>query len=125
MTPPELRERTAAFGRVIAGLVKPMLRVVETHEIALQLRRAAWSTASNYRSAGRAKSHADFTSKIATVLEEIDEAQGWLETLRDCQLVDARLIEEPLKEAVELVKIFTAAHETAKRNEKKRRKRPK
>ena len=101
-----------------------MLRVVDTRDIALQLRRAAWSTASNYRSAGRAKSHADFTSKIATVLEEIDEAQGWLETLRECQLVDAKLIEKPLKEAVELVKIFTAAHETAKKNERKRRGKP-
>jgi four helix bundle protein len=117
MTPPELRRRTAAFARVIVALVKPMVRVEETAYIARQLRRAALSTASNYRSAGRAKSHPDFTSKICSVLEEIDEAQGWLETLRDCRLVEARLIDKPLQEATELVKIFTKAYDTAKRND--------
>jgi four helix bundle protein len=117
MTPPELRARTAAFARVIVALVKPMTRVEETEYIARQLRRAALSTASNYRSAGRAKSHADFTSKICTVLEEVDEAQGWLETLRDCRLVEPQRVDKPLREATELVKIFTAAYDTAKKNE--------
>lgn len=119
MTPPELRKRTAAFGRAIVALVKPMLRVIDTRDMALQLRRSALSTASNYRSACRAKSHRDFTSKIGTVLEEVDEAQGWLETMRDCGLIDAKSVDKPLKEVEELVKIFTAAHETAKRNDEK------
>jgi four helix bundle protein len=62
---------------------------MKTHDVARQLRRAALSTSSNYRAACRAKSRRDFISKMATVLEEVDEAQGWLETLDDCRLVDA------------------------------------
>ena len=117
MTPWELRKRTAAFARTIDALMRPCLRQIDTRDVATQLRRAAFSVASNYRATGRAKSHKDFTSKLATVLEEADEAQGWLKTLRDCKLIDPRAVEGPLKEATELVRIFTAAHETAKRND--------
>ena len=116
MTPAELRRRTAAFARTIVALTNPLLRRVETYDIARQLRRAALSTASNYRAACRAKSRKHFTSKIADVLEEADEAQGCLETLRDCGLVKANAVDGHLKEAEELVKIFTASHETSLRN---------
>ena len=119
MDPPELRRRTKEFAREIVALAKPMLRRDETRDIALQLRRAANGTAANYRAACRAKSHRDFTSKIATVLEEADESQHWLEMLRDCQLADPRTLRPHLQEASELVAIFTAAHETSKRNDQK------
>jgi four helix bundle protein len=116
MTPPELRKRTAVFARAIVALTNPLLPRLKTQDVARQLRRAALSTASNYRAACRAKSHKDFTSKIGTVLEEIDEAQGWLETLRDCGLADARALAPHLNEAEELVKIFTASHRTSRGN---------
>ena len=117
MDPPELRRRTAEFAREILALARPMLRRVETRDIALQLRRAANGTAANYRAACRAKSHRVFTSKIATVLEEADESQHWLETLRNCQLADPQTLRPHLQEASELVAIFTAAHATAKAND--------
>jgi four helix bundle protein len=116
MTPQELRKRTATFARAMIALTNPLLSQVMTHDIARQLRRAALSTASNYRAACRAKSRRDFTSKIGTVLEEIDEAQGWLETLHDCRLADARTLAPHLKEAEELVRIFTASHRTSRQN---------
>ena len=116
MTPAELRKRTAAFARTIVALTNPLLRRVETIDIARQLRRAALSTASNYRAACRAKSRKHFTSKIADVLEEADEAQGWLETLRDCGLVRPGALDGHLKEAEELVRIFTASHGTPRGN---------
>jgi four helix bundle protein len=117
MDPPELRQRTAAFAKEILALAKPMLKHAETRDIGFQLRRAATGTAANYRAACRAKSHRDFTSKIATVLEEADESQHWLETLRDAKLLDPRTVGPHLKEATELVAIFTAAHATAKGND--------
>jgi four helix bundle protein len=117
MDPPELRRRTSAFAREVLALSKPLLKRAETHDIALQLRRAVTRTAANYRAACRAKSHRDFTSKIATVLEEADESQHWLETLRDCEFLKARDLAGQLQEAGELVAIFTAAHQTAKRND--------
>lgn len=112
VTPQELRKRTAAFATAIVGLTSPLLSQIKTHDVARQLRRAALSTSSNYRAACRAKSRRDFISKMATVLEEVDEAQGWLETLDDCRLVDAEKLRPHRQEADELVAIFTASYRT-------------
>jgi four helix bundle protein len=129
VTPEELRQRTAAFGRAVMDLTKPLLRDVETEETALQLRDAASAVASNYRAANRAKSHRDFTSKIATVLEEADESLGWLEFLRDCAMISQGAAEPLVAEARQLVAIFTKSHETARRRDEQppvrpRRRRP-
>lgn len=90
---------------------------MKTHDVARQLRRAALSTSSNYRAACRAKSRRDFISKMGTVLEEVDEAQGWLETLADCRLVDAEKLRPHRQEADELVAIFTASYRTLRGND--------
>jgi four helix bundle protein len=116
VTPQELRKRTARFARDIIGLTNPLLSRVKTHDIALQLRRAAASTASNYRAVCRAKSRRDFISKMGTVLEEADEAQGWLETLYDSKLVEHEKLKPHMKEADELVAIFSASCNTLKGN---------
>jgi four helix bundle protein len=118
------KQEGPVIARAIVALTNPLLPRLKTQDVARQLRRAALSTASNYRAACRAKSHRDFTSKIATVLEEADEAQGWLETLKDCGLVDARTLVPHLKEAEELVKIFTASHRTSRGNDDRPRDRP-
>ena len=112
MTPQELRKRTARFARDIIGLTDPLLSRLKTHDIALQLRRAASSASANYRAACRAKSRRDFISKMGTVLEEADEAPGWLETLYDSKLVEQDKLRPHMKEADELVAIFTASLNT-------------
>lgn len=53
---------------------------------------------------------------MGTVLEEVDEAQGWLETLADCRLVDAEKLRPHRQEADELVAIFTASYRTLRGN---------
>jgi len=45
--------------------------------------RASSSAAMNYCAAKRGRSTAEFISKLATVVEEIDEAVRWLEHMRD------------------------------------------
>ncbi len=117
MTPQELRERTAEFAERIEAVTRPLLRNVETREAVLQLRDASSSVASNYRAAGRARSHAEFTAKIGTVLEEADESQFWLQHLNRCGLVKPDEAKPLLAEAGELVAIFTRATETAKKRE--------
>nr|HID12468.1 four helix bundle protein [Anaerolineae bacterium] len=46
-----------------------------------QLLRSATSVGANYRAACRAKSTADFISKMGTVEEEADESLYWMELL--------------------------------------------
>ncbi len=58
-------------------------QTLETRHAIGQVIRSSSSTAANYRSACRAKSKADFISKLGTVEEEADESGFWLEMLRD------------------------------------------
>jgi four helix bundle protein len=50
--------------------------------IGRQVLRSGTSVGANYRAACRAKSRADFISKMGTVEEECDETSYWLELLR-------------------------------------------
>jgi four helix bundle protein len=119
MRPEELRKRTRIFALDVMDLCDRLPKTPKIQEIAGQLRRAANSTAANYRAAGRGRSHAEFTAKIGTVLEEADESQHWLEVLSDLNVEDPKL-PSLLGEAGELVAIFTASHRTALRRKGRR-----
>lgn len=87
---------------------------------AKQFYRAASSAAMNYCAAKRSRSTAEFISKLATVVEEIDEAVRWLLHMQDIRLtVDSDLPSE----AEQLRRIWGASLGTARRNEKARQQR--
>jgi four helix bundle protein len=68
-----------------------------------------------YRAACRARSAADFISKISIVAEETDETLFWFELMVEADLVELRLVESLMSESAELLKIFSASLATAKR----------
>jgi four helix bundle protein len=72
-----------------------------------------------YRAACRARSRADFISKIGVVLEEADESAFWLELMLDAGTMSPSQIDPLLREAKQLVAIFAATRITAQANEKK------
>jgi len=74
------------------------------------------SLAANYRAACRARSAADFISKISVVAEEADETLFWFELLAEAERVKADLVEPLMNECKEFLKIFSASLATAKRN---------
>jgi|SRR6266496_4598852 len=81
-----------------------------------QFLRAGTSVGANYRAVCRAKSDADFISKMATVVEEVDESAFWLELMENAGVSSSALV-QPLKtEANELLRIFSTSLNTAKRN---------
>ena len=114
MEPQELRDRLAAFARAVEGFSRPLLQKVETRDTAIQLRRASSSAASNHRAAGRGRSHAEFTSKLSTALEEADESLYWLEHLAACGLAPPEKLKRLIPESQELVAILTASVRTAR-----------
>jgi four helix bundle protein len=122
MTPQELRARTEAFATAVAEFAEPLFDRFITQNQARQLVRAADAMASNYRAAGRGRSHAEFTAKIGVVLEEADEVEGCLERLRGRGKVDETRRRRLLSESLELVKIFSASAATARRNAEERKK---
>jgi len=77
------------------------------------------SVGANYRSAGRARSHAEFLAKLGIVVEEIDETQYWLELLTESQIMRAQRLALLMKEASELAAIFTASRQTARANRRR------
>jgi len=86
--------------------------------IGRQFLRSGTSLAANYRAACRARSAADFISKISVVCEETDETLFWLELLVEAELVTSTVVGSLMKECEELLKICSASLATAKRNRK-------
>lgn len=70
----------------------------------------------NYRSACRARSHADFVAKIGFVVEEADESVYWLEMIAAAGIVDGSELTSLQEEACELSRIFNQSQLTAKAN---------
>lgn len=68
----------------------------------------------NYRAACRARSKADFVSKLGIVLEEADESLYWLEILAETKIVKAELLMGLMNEANELIAIFVSSPNKAK-----------
>jgi four helix bundle protein len=124
MTPAELRERLLTFAADVARFARPLLRRLETCDAARQLIRSSASAADHHRSAGRARSHAEFIAKIGVALDEADEARSWLEYLRKTEFVAAESLRPFHAEAQELVAILNKSHETARQRSRARKNRP-
>jgi len=114
MNADELKERTKQFALSIIRLVSSIPRKPETDVIRHQIIRSATSIGANYRAACRARSRAEFISKIGIVEEEADETAYWLELLNESGLAKPAQVTKLLEEARELVAIFSASRRTAK-----------
>src|ERR1051325_8724616 len=64
-----------------------------TSVLGTQVLKAGTSVGAHYREAQRAKSNADFISKIEGALQELDETTYWLELLADGNIVKASRLE--------------------------------
>ncbi len=86
--------------------------------IADQLCRSGTSVAANYRAAARAKSPADFISKMGIVEEEADEVLFWLELIVRSKMIPEARLQSLMQETNEILAITVASIVTAKRNKK-------
>jgi four helix bundle protein len=104
----ELRNRSKAFGSAIIRVFVTLPR--EREEVRIlgrQMLRAGTSVAAHVREASRARSEAEFCSKLDVLLQEADETQLWIEYLiEDCHIQQADL-PQLRDEASELIAIFT------------------
>ena len=87
MTKDELKNRTKQFALQIIKLVDELPNTIAGRAIGNQIIRSGTSVASNYRAACRARSNADFISKITIVEEESDETLFWLEIIIESYLL--------------------------------------
>ena len=112
--PEELRDRTKKFAIRVVMLFRALPKTEEARVIGRQLLRSATSVAANYRAVCRARSHAEFVSKIGTVVEEMDETMFWLEFLADVDIMPPSRLSELVKEGNELLAIVAASQRTAR-----------
>jgi four helix bundle protein len=114
----EMKRRTKQFALRVIRLVESLPKGRTAEVIGRQLLRAGTSVGANYRAARRAKSTADFISKMGTVEEEADESLYWMELLIEAGIVQSDKLDALMKEADELVAITVASINTAKRKSK-------
>jgi len=107
--PNEIRDRAKAFAsaviRLFVGLPKAR---EEVRVLGKQMLRSGTSVAAHVREASRARSEAEFCAKLEGALQEADEAQLWLELLRDDCGIRVHLLDELHHESTELIAIFVA-----------------
>ncbi|MDP1853907.1 MAG: four helix bundle protein [Candidatus Omnitrophota bacterium] len=112
----DLKTRTQQFAIEIIKLVKIIPRNRIADIISAQLLRSGTSIGANYRAACRARSKADFISKMGIVEEEADETLYWLELLIESGITVKNQIQHLLNEGTEITAIVVASINTAKKN---------
>jgi four helix bundle protein len=111
----ELQQRTKDFALRVLNLIEHLPNTIGGRVLANQLARSATSVGANYRAAWRARSRADFPSKLGTVADEADESLYWLELIQVGDFVPEKKIASLISEADELTAIFTSGRRSASR----------
>ena len=115
MTREEFKVRPKAFALRVIKVVDALPRDTVAKTLGRQLLRSGTSVAANYRASVRAKSSADFVSKMGTVEEECDESLFWMELLIDSGRMKPDRLADLMREGGEILAIAVASIKTARR----------
>ena len=111
----DLKLRTKRFALEVITFCETLPKDETSRVLGRQLLRAGTSVGANYRAAKRAKSNADFISKMGTVEEEADECGYWLELLVEGHKAASAKAAPLLQESSELVAIAVSSINTARK----------
>lgn len=111
----QLKNRTKQVALRVIRLVQSLPKTSEAQIIGKQIIRSGTSIAANYRAACRARSNAEYHSKISIVIEETDETMFWLEILWESEIVKKDLLDNLYYEIEELLKIFMVSRKNSKK----------
>ena len=106
----DLRQRTKQFALEVIRFVENLPGDDTTRVLKRQLLRSGTSVGANYLAAARARSNADFISKMGVVEEEADESAFWMGLLEESGKSALH------KEANELVAIAVSSINTARKS---------
>ncbi|MCC5840765.1 MAG: four helix bundle protein [Opitutales bacterium] len=102
----DLRERTKAFALRVITMFAALPKTTVAQVLGKQVLRSATSVGANYREAYRARSKAEFISKIGDCLKEIEETGYWFELLVESGTVPAAKLVALRDECDQLTAIF-------------------
>jgi len=115
MNAEEMKTRTKQFALRVIKLTNGLPRSDVGRVIKNQILRSGTSVGANYRAACRAKSTADFLSKMATVEEEADETMYWMELIIEAGLMSEKQISGLYGEVNEILAIIVSSIKTARK----------
>jgi four helix bundle protein len=104
----DLKRRTKCFALKIIGLYAILPKSMESQIIGKQVLRSGTSVGAHYHEAHRAKSNADFISRIEGGLQELEETSYWLDLLKDSKIVSENKLTDLIKENEQLIAIFSS-----------------
>ena len=110
----DLRVRTKKFALRIIRLYSALPKSTAAQVIGKQILRSGTSIGAHYREAYRARSTAEFISKIEVALQELDETIYWLELLAESGVFKQQRLANLRDEAEQLIAIFVTSVKTAK-----------
>ena len=103
MAKSDLKIRTKDYALSVIRLFADLPKRTEAQVMGRQLLRSGTSVGAQYREATRAKSNADFISKIEGSLQELEETEYWLELLAESGFVPEERLAGVKKETGELL----------------------
>jgi four helix bundle protein len=112
----DLCQRTKTLALRIVKMYAKLPKETVAQVLGKQVLRSGTSVAANVREASRARSDAEFVSKLGIVEAELDETLLWLELLTESGTVKADRMADLRKETDELLRIVVASIKTKKRN---------
>src|SRR5947208_14982998 len=111
--PVELRTRTKQFALRIIRLFSALPRTLAAQVLGKQVLRSGTSVGAHYREGHRARSTAEFISKLEVGLQELDESAYWLELLVEGGVFPAEKLADLMQETEELIAILVACVKNA------------
>jgi four helix bundle protein len=120
----DLSSRTRAFAVAIIRFHSELPRTAEAQVIARQLLRSGTSVGAHYREATRARSDAEFISKLEGGLQELEETRYWIELLRDADIIPWPRLVDLDAEADQLTAIFVTIARNRKAQSRRGPRRP-
>lgn len=106
------KSRTKKFVIDNIRFFRTLPKTEEAKIIGRQLLRSSSSVGANYRAACRARSKAEFHSKLSTVVEEADESVFWMEVLLEADISKKNDLNYLLDEGNQILKIAAASRKT-------------
>lgn len=113
----DLLERTKAFAIRVVKLFRALSKTdAAAQVIGKQVLRSGTSVGAQYREATRARSRAEFISKVESSLQELEETRYWFEILVETEMVTRQKLQALMTEAAEISAMLTASVRTSKRH---------
>jgi four helix bundle protein len=117
----ELRQRTFRYALRVIAFCRKLTDTWEGREIGRQLLRAGMGTASNYWSACRGRSGAEFVASLGVAEDEAAESVMWLILVAESGIRNDKQAKDLLRDAREITAILSKSHKTARENRQRKK----